>query len=641
GPGRVFEGNGGTIGRDEGNTLPLPDPLRRVSRLHATISFPAGVPTLTNSSTVLPIGVGGAQLESGQSVPLVPGMNLSIGTYVLVVRASELPTRSGSASIDPSVSSPVRKALVEPVARAASPPAPSHAAAVPIVPASPIGSMNATPQLTGVAPLSAGGDPFADLLVGLGPSPSAPSVAAPAAPVPPVDDPLAALLGSSAPASSLIAARSAPAALDPFTSASAPPPIASAPAPVAADPFAALLAGSASGAAPAGQLPPGPLPVYARPADVIPEDFNPFELPSASARNSADPLSSMLGGSGAPAAHALTQGEESIDALFAPAGASRSDDLLGDPSAGGGVFAGVSGAPPSLLAQPASSDPLALFGDPSAGQDNAMRPMRDDVAEIGGAYQPPRALDAALAFAPPPAAPFAKPPASPLSAVSGRADSSQPAAFPPAVAMPSYPADALTRAFLAGANLPPGALPNGLTPELMTIVGSLLRSATSGAIEMLAIRANIKREVQASVTIISSEANNPLKFLLDADSVLTQFLGKKMRGFMTPDEAMRDAFRDLSAHELGVIAGTRAALGEVLTKFDPAILGERLIRGSFLEKALPAMRKTKLWDLYLERYAQMRREVEDDFQSIFGKAFVAAYEQESARMKGGAVGRRS
>jgi predicted component of type VI protein secretion system len=98
---------------------------------------------------------------------------------------------------------------------------------------------------------------------------------------------------------------------------------------------------------------------------------------------------------------------------------------------------------------------------------------------------------------------------------------------------------------------------------------------------------------------------------------------------------MRDAFDDLRAHELGVIAGTRAALDEVLTKFDPAILGERLIRGSLLERALPAMRKTRLWDLYLERYAQIRREVEDDFQSVFGKAFVAAYEAETARMKSG------
>src|SRR4029079_8951651 len=58
---RRFEGAGGTIGRDAGNTLALPDSHRRVSRLHASITFPDGVPTITNSSAVLPIGVGGME----------------------------------------------------------------------------------------------------------------------------------------------------------------------------------------------------------------------------------------------------------------------------------------------------------------------------------------------------------------------------------------------------------------------------------------------------------------------------------------------------------------------------------------------------------------------------------------------------
>jgi FHA domain-containing protein len=107
-----------------------------------------------------------------------------------------------------------------------------------------------------------------------------------------------------------------------------------------------------------------------------------------------------------------------------------------------------------------------------------------------------------------------------------------------------------------------------------------------------------------------------------------------MPGFMRADVAMRDAFDDLRAHEVGVIAGTRAALTEVLGKFDPAILADKLTRGSMLESLIPSARKAKLWDLYLERYLQIRREAEDDFQSIFGRAFVQAYERETARIKG-------
>jgi type VI secretion system FHA domain protein len=167
----------------------------------------------------------------------------------------------------------------------------------------------------------------------------------------------------------------------------------------------------------------------------------------------------------------------------------------------------------------------------------------------------------------------------------------------------------------------------------MRVVGSLLRNATTGAIDMLAARTATKLEVQASVTIISAQSNNPLKFLPNSDAALLQLLGKKMPGFMPADEAMKDAFDDLRAHEIGVIAGTRAALAEVLSRFDPTVLGSRLTGGSLLDNLLPAMRKTKLWDVYLERYAQIRREAEDDFQSIFGRAFVQAYELETSRMK--------
>jgi FHA domain-containing protein len=597
---RRFEGSGGTIGRDEGNTLALPDAQRRVSRLHATISFPGGVPTITNSSAVLPIGVDGMQLDCGQAMPLEPGMSLNIGPYALMVRPAEVPDRTVPGFVGAPATSPMPWPSGEPIAQEAAPPAASRPAAYPQSPINPIGRINPAADPAAAARLPPSGESFADLLSGLGPAPSGSVVATPNAPSHVVDDPLAALLGSGG------------------SSAFNPPGGSAA---VARDPFAELGAGSGPGIDPGRQQPHQPQAAYARPAAaVIPEDFNPFELPSASARNTADPLSSMLGGAAAPAAHALTQGEESIDALFAPAGA-PGGELLNGRMAGAGILGGASGEPSSLLAQPENSDPMALFGGSAPGPDSLMKPMRDDLAEIGGAYQPPRALDPVSAFAPPAQS-------SPPSAIA----QSDPLQAP---AMPSYPADALTRAFLTGANLPPGTLPDGLTPEIMAMVGSLLRSATAGAIDMLAIRANIKREVQASVTIISTEANNPLKFLPNADAVLQQLLGKRLPGFMRPDEAMRDAFDDLRAHELGVIAGTRAALDEVLTKFDPAILGERLIRGSLLERALPAMRKTRLWDLYLERYAQIRREVEDDFQSVFGKAFVAAYEAEIARMKSG------
>ena len=130
------------------------------------------------------------------------------------------------------------------------------------------------------------------------------------------------------------------------------------------------------------------------------------------------------------------------------------------------------------------------------------------------------------------------------------------AAFEPAAA-PQWPTaspDALTEAFLRGAGLPPSALPQGLTPEVMMMVGSVLRSATAGAVDMLAARAATKREVQASVTIISVQANNPLKALPNADAAMLQLLGKRCP-VSCVRTAMRDAFDDLRAHEVGGLPG--------------------------------------------------------------------------------------
>ena len=542
-----FEPPGGNLGRDAGNSLVLEDRHRRVSRLHAAITFPAGVPTLTNASTSLPVVVGERELDCGQTVALAQGMLFEIGPFVLRALLEEvavdLPVDDAPA-LDPSAAASV------------SIPAP-------------------VPEAMPAAPPSAG-DPWADLLASAAPAAS-PALAQPLppelAPVAPVaTDPLAAFWPAAAQGGALPAGAPVVAELnDPFAALGfgAPP---AAPAPVPAPPSAPQ---------PAGRM-------------LIPEDFNPFELPSQTQRNAADPMAGLL-----PPSTPVDQGLQapSIDTLFA------------GPAGGGGGLVAVGDADPLGLLQagsPGESDPLALFGLAPAAP-VLHDPMRDNAPEIGSTFVPPRSV-----------APAAQPVAVPA---------------PPAAVPAGGDAFALTAAFLQGARLPPQALPQGLTPETMALIGSLLRSATAGAVDMLSARAATKRELQASVTIISAKANNPLKFLNDPGAALQQMLHSRLPGFMRGDEAMRDAFEDLQAHEVGVIAGTRAALQEVLRKFSPDLLDERLAKGSVLSSLLPTVRKTRLWELYLERYAEIRREAEDDFQDIFGRAFLEAYEAETERIR--------
>lgn len=623
-----FSGVGGTIGRDEGNTLVLPDKHRRVSRLHASITFPQGVPMLANASTTLPVSVGGAFLSHGQKMPLAAGDLIEIGPYILRLQSAGGMVAEDSliGHVQPTVQiQPVK--LVEQVVPAS---AATHAGAH----ADPLAGLMST------SVPADGSDPFADLFTDL----------APAAPMPVALTPIpvsAQPVQRPTPASTALTPRVAP----PSPQASPPPrPVFVAPAhaviaaPAASsgggfssripsdfDPFADLLGLGAPAAPPqAAPIPPngagnhhdpvygGSSPTYRapeqRPSALIPDDFNPFELPSQTARNAADPLSQMLGSGPGTGDASIAANDLSIDALFAPAAPSPLDSLMGgtaQPSTGSAQNLN------SLAATVENSDPLLMFGSASPDLGASIHsPMRDDLPELGGAYQPPRAhFQEDRAFAMP--------------------QQGMPMGLGnPMGAAPSHAnPDALTSAFLQAAGLPATALPGGLTPELMTVIGSLLHTATAGAIDMLAARAATKLEVQASVTIISSQSNNPLKFLPNAESALQQMLGKKMPGFMRADQAMRDAFDDLRAHEIGVIAGTRAALTEVLGRFDPAILEKRLTGGSLLDSLLPSMRKNRLWEIYLEQYTKIRREAEDDFQSIFGRSFLEAYEREAGRVK--------
>ena len=174
-------------------------------------------------------------------------------------------------------------------------------------------------------------------------------------------------------------------------------------------------------------------------------------------------------------------------------------------------------------------------------------------------------------------------------------------------------------------------LPAGVTLEWMEMIGRFAATATDGAVELIASRALVKREVKADLTMIVVRNNNPLKFLPDGHSALIQMLGKKIPGFMNPVEAMQDAYADLRAHQVGVVAGMRAALKEVLQRCDPSLLEKKLKTRTLLDFLVAANRKAKMWDLYTELFKDIYLESQDDFQTLFGKAFLTAYESEIDR----------
>ena len=44
-------------------------------------------------------------------------------------------------------------------------------------------------------------------------------------------------------------------------------------------------------------------------------------------------------------------------------------------------------------------------------------------------------------------------------------------------------------------------------------------------------------------------------------------------------------------------------------------------------------RRARLWELFNEMFAEISREAEDDFEALFGREFVRAYEEQIDRLR--------
>jgi len=221
----------------------------------------------------------------------------------------------------------------------------------------------------------------------------------------------------------------------------------------------------------------------------------------------------------------------------------------------------------------------------------------------------------------------------------------QRAATPTESPTPSLPgAEALWRGFLDGAGIDSALRP---TPELLTHIGTMMRIIVGGIHRLVAMRAMTKDEMQAQMTVIKAHGNNPLKFAPDTTMALQLLLQPPARGLLSGPAALRDALIDLESHQVGVMAGMRAAVEAVLNRFDPEQLEALLAKGSVFDSLRPAHRRARLWDVYVEHYRALRGEAQEDFQRFFDEAFRQAYEaqvrsleaaHESASAAGPSVG---
>ena len=330
------------------------------------------------------------------------------------------------------------------------------------------------------------------------------------------------------------------------------------------------------------------------------------------------------------------------------------DALLGDiPPAPGGLSAPPPGTiPPSFpLAAPlAPAPPPFARPAPAPGVAPGAAPRPAPRPEPG-----PAAPDEFAPFAPTPT-PIPMPPATaplapaPIPAAAATPAGSSPfdepglpqsppprpmPVAPPQAAAPqapAAPADAarLLAAFLDGAGVADLALA-GDAETAMRNAGTVFRVLVDGLRQVLMSRAAIKNEFRVEQTMLRARDNNALKFAVTVEDAIAALLQPARPGYKAPLASAQEAFDDVRAHEMAVMAGVQTALLGLLKRFEPGALEARL-QPKLLGNLVPGARKARTWELFCNTYKDIAREAEDDFQSVFGREFARAYDAQIRKL---------
>jgi type VI secretion system FHA domain protein len=288
-------------------------------------------------------------------------------------------------------------------------------------------------------------------------------------------------------------------------------------------------------------------------------------------------------------------------------------------------------------ATPAAHAPPAAYAPPPAAYVPAPAPAAIDPLDMDLLAPAPSPAPRAPAPAPAPA-PAARAVAPAQAAPAPQAPTPQQAVALPAASGGAAVDGAQLLAVLAQAlELEPGELDAAHPLETVRIVGELLNLTVSGLYQMLEMRAQLKNELRIEDrTMIASRENNPLKHSDSARDAMRYLVDVRQHGnklFMQPSKAIGDAVSDVCAHEMAVMAGTRAALLAALKMFSPEVVEKRIKKSGALDSVMPALYRAKLWESFLTMYGELEKEAEDHFDRLLNQEFARAYAEQGRKLR--------
>ena len=154
-------------------------------------------------------------------------------------------------------------------------------------------------------------------------------------------------------------------------------------------------------------------------------------------------------------------------------------------------------------------------------------------------------------------------------------------------------------------------------------VARLLKISVGNLQQSLRTRSELKSEMRLAQTTVQTAGNNPLKHSSDATAALTILLRDSEPGQLPAEQAVSRAFRDLQAHQVALIAASRAAVKGMLEHLSPEQLTLRFEREN---KSLISTSGGR-WRAYMKLYSALEGNNEWS-ERLFARDFATAYEEQ-------------
>jgi type VI secretion system protein ImpI/type VI secretion system protein len=172
------------------------------------------------------------------------------------------------------------------------------------------------------------------------------------------------------------------------------------------------------------------------------------------------------------------------------------------------------------------------------------------------------------------------------------------------------PASKAVEAMLGICGLTRGDVPDDRLVEVMSRMAHAFRIAVGNLHDMLAARSEAKQEFGAERTMIARQDNNALKFPMDLNAALRTLMMNDVAGFLPAERAVAQAFDDIKAHQVSLLAATQATLQMMVRQLAPGSVTAGM-KGGPNAGWVPILGKARAWD----RYVQLHGRIDDDLAS--------------------------